>query len=302
MATLQALRLFSLFQELQVTDRRHFRVKVPQVHAVAAAKIPPLTMNTGAALFPLQVSHDPVSVLPDILEPALPDIPLDELLRQIRTCSDVAVTQDAGDVNTSRAIIQTAPHLTFIPDAQEPFLLEARLEASLFLSTLLDKAQKRSQLGRPQPEHRVFPCPADGDDRQQPPLVDLQVAQQLIERRKLADVILAYAGGRLNDAEISGLLKKLQGVYGLLKGNALPHKFMGLLQAVQANRDRGHPGLPAFFYHVRINEHAVRDHAPVEPQVVGIAHDFKKVRSHQRLAAGGGNGDGPGVKILRDGL
>ena len=224
--------------------------------------------------------------MPDVPELFLINIALREgVTVDVGARGNPAVDQDRGDVDARMAEETVAAHPLLVW-AYERLAAERDPHPAACRALRGDKVHQRAQLVRFETHLGVISRPPNRDDRKQAPLPDAHGLEHGPDFGQLAEVAAIHA---CDHVRVQPRIRRHHAdrpQRALVAAGPAAHPVVGLLQPVQAHRQRAQPGSHQARMHPFVVEPAVRDHAPSEPTVANRAADLLDVRAQQRLAAG----------------
>ncbi len=260
---------------------------VPAVEAAAQAVAPVLALCAAAAAAgPGPIAEGLETGLPDVPEIVFIDAALSERVAvDVGAGGDSAVDQDRGDIDAGVAEETVAAHPLLVW-AHERLAAKSDPHPAACRALFGDKVHHLPQLARFEAHVGVAGRTPDRDDREQAPLPDADGLEHGPDLGQLAEVAAVDAGDHVR---VQPWIRRHHAdrTKGALEAAwAASHPVVGLLQAVQAHRQRAQPGPHQPLVHPLIVEPSVRDHSPSKPTVTDRTADLLDIRAQQRLAAG----------------
>ena len=195
-----------------------------------------------------------------------------------------SVGKDTAHIDTGVADKEMIPDVSFII-AQETFTSEVGLDPSL-LPGGFDKIHQAADLFAGKQQFRIMCSTPHGKDREQPPLLEPQADEILLDLREVRIVPPVHTGDDIKGNGL-GIKHHLDGGRSPLErtGNT-PHPVVVRLQAVQADGHRTQAAPQKPLIAIRSKRETVGNHAPGKALFVHHPSALFQVRPHQRFPAG----------------
>ena len=260
-------------------------VSVPVVHAAAQAVLPLLAAGAAAAMGPAAVPEGLEARFPHFIEVVLIDVSLGEPVAvDVGTGADATVDEDGSDIDAG---VTESAHGTdlFLVSAQVALATEGNLHGTTFFPLPLDELHQFHELRIRQVHVGIRRRPADGDDGEQPPLLQAHSHKQVVHLLQFADIPLVHTGNDISvQAGFPG--EKVDGPEDApVTARHPPHPVVRGFEAVQTERQDAHAGLEQPLLHGLVVKPAVGNHAPAETPAADLPSGLHDVRAEERFPA-----------------